>query len=278
MKILVVDRDTIAATPLINYLEGAGYQVTYETVRKTAMEKLNAEHFDVIIIDPAPLPSVREFTMPLRWEQKEDYFYMILAGHDFSDYDVVHSGMNAKISKPYNFEDIESKLSDAKRLIHFMNGLNHGNSGMTDTKIFGQRALYQLVLSALDRSYRYNEQAFLLVISITNLPQIIQAHGDQILYQLLNTLGDFLSKLHRLSDYLGRDDDGDFVLLILRPAADSEPYDAIDRFKTALEDFQSQINLQTKPDFQLELWSLPAAEQQQKFILTSQQNNRKTLL
>lgn len=274
MNILIVDRDMIAAQPLISYLEGAGYSVAYESVRKTALERLNSEHFDVILIDPAPLPSVREFTMPLRWEQKDNYFYMILAGHDFSDYDVVHSGMNAKIAKPYNFDEIEEKLTDAKRLNHFMNGLNHGDSGMTDTKIFGQRALYQLVLSALDRAYRYNEQAFLLVISVPNLKEISQRHGAEVVGQLNEAMGDYLSKLHRLSDFLARDDEGDFVLLILRPAADSEPYDAIDRFRIALEDFQSQINLQIKPEFQLELWSLPAAKLEQKFELKFSEGRR----
>lgn len=269
MRILIIDRDTIAAQPLVNYLEGAGYRVTHETVRKTALDRFHAEHFDVIFVDPAPLPSVREFTMPLRWEQKEDYFYMILSGHHFDTYDVVHSGMNARISKPYDFADIERKLIDAKRLIGFMNGLSHGEGSLTDSRIFGQRALYQLVLSALDRAYRYNEQAFLLMIGIPNLDRIVQRHGAETVPQLMTALGDFLSKLHRLSDFLGRDNEGNYVLLILRPAADSEPYDAIDRFRTALEDFRDRIELQVKPDFRLALWSLPNAGIEQEFLLST---------
>lgn len=268
MNILIVDRDTVAVQPLITYLEGAGYTVVHETVRRAATERLNHEHFPVIILDPAPLPSAREFTMPLRWEQKDNYAYMILAGHDFDENTVVHNGMNAHISKPYDFEEVERKLADARRLIAFMDGLRHGEGALTDSHIFGQRALFQLALSALDRAYRYNEKAFLLVITVTNQSQIVDRHGAEVGTQLTGAIGDFLSKLHRLSDFLGRDDQGNHVLLILRPAADSEPFDAIDRFRTALEDFQDRVDLQTRPDFQLELWSLPAAMLEQEFTLT----------
>lgn len=267
MNILIVDRDQLAAQPLINHLEGRGYTVVHESVRKAALERIAQEKFDVIFIDPAPLPSAREFTVPLRWEQRDDYFYVILMGHQFDESDVIRSGTNGKISKPYDFAQIDAEMANAVRLTELMSDLRLGEGIATDSQIFGQRALYQLVLSALDRSYRYHEQAFLLIINMTNMDEIKAAYGDSVTEELTAGLGKFLSKLHRLSDFLGRHGVAEYVLLILRPAVDSEPHDAIDRFKTALGDFQDQVALQIKPAFRLELLSLPSAEQLEKIDL-----------
>jgi PleD family two-component response regulator len=260
MRILIVDRDQNAAENLYAHLERQGHEVVHETVRKNAQERLATEKFDIIFIDPAPLPSVREFTLPLRWDQHEDYFYLVLTGHEVDDTTVMRSGMNAKLAKPYHPTEIDRVMGDATRLIEFMSRLRTGNASPTDSRIFGQRAFYQLTLSALDRAYRYHEQAFLLVISLTNLEAVISQAGEAVASQVLNELGNFLSKLHRLSDFLGHTGHDEYMLLILRPAADTEPQDAVERFETALRDFQDQIALRVKPSFEVSLWALPSAE------------------
>jgi PleD family two-component response regulator len=260
MRILIVDRDLAAAEALQNHLQSRGHEVVHETVRRGAQERLASEKFEIIFIDPAPLPTVREFTLPLRWNQHDEYFYLILTGHEVNDDTVLRSGMNAKLAKPYNPAEIDRVMLDATRLIEFMALLRTGQAIQANDRIFGQRAFHQLILSALDRTYRYHEQAFLLVIRLTNFEDIIQRCGEALAGQVLQELGNFLSKLHRLSDFLGHSGYDEYMLLILRPGADSEPQDAVDRFETALRDFQDQITLPVKPCFEVSLWMLPSAE------------------
>src|SRR5688572_7554399 len=97
MKIIIVDRDHLTAQLLQNRLETEGHQVVVEHVRKDALERIAQEEFDVMIIDPAPLPSARQMTLPLRWEQRSGYFYLILMTHESNPQEVVHCGLNDEI-------------------------------------------------------------------------------------------------------------------------------------------------------------------------------------
>jgi PleD family two-component response regulator len=266
MNILIVDRDQNAAEMLQNMLESQGHHVAHETVRKGAQERLNNEQFDIIFIDPAPLSSAREFAMPLRWEQHDDYFYLVLTGHDANDAEanVVRSGMNTYLVKPFHAPQVDRVLQNATRLIEFMRRLRTQKASLTDSQIFGQRGFYQLVLSALDRAYRYHEQAFLLVIRLNNIETLAAQAGPEVAANVLAELGKFLSRLHRLSDFLGHTGSDEYMLLILRPAVDTEPHDAVERFGTALHDFQEEMAQRVIPGFKLdlnlELWALPSAE------------------
>lgn len=263
MKVLIVDRDRLASQALQTQLESEGHSVMIEPVRSAAMDLINQQSFDVIAIDPAPLASVRQMTLPLRWEQRADYFYLVLMGHDLDDEEVVRSGMNDRIQKPFAAPAIQQTMANAARLSNFMNRLQAGSAVTTDPRIFAPRIFYQLVLSALDRAYRYGEQAYLLSIRITNLDLLRVRLGDEQARNIVFELGNYLGKLHRISDFLGHTDEAEFVLLLLRPAVDREPQDAAERFTIALQDFQSQISqlgaAMGIPEFSLELWILPSA-------------------
>lgn len=258
MKILIVDRDRLTSQLLQNRLESEGHEVVAEPVRKEALDKVAHENFDVVIIDPAPLPSARPMTLPLRWEQRSGYFYLILMGHESKPEEVVHCGLNDQIIKPFDWQEVSAKLANAQRMNHFMRRLCETEEIQSDTVVFGKRAFYQLVLSALDRSYRYGEQAFLLVIRITNPEVIAAVAGEAGLRDTINAAGEYLSKLHRRSDFLGHTDVSEYILLLLRPAVDTEPQDATDRFAIALRDFQEQFAADARPEFAVELWALPS--------------------
>lgn len=261
MHIIIVDRDRISAQILQTRLEEAGHSVVVEAVRKTALDMLQNQDFDVVMIDPAPLPSVRQFVLPLRWEQSTVYLYMVLLSHELhNESDVVRNGMNAQLVKPYDWQQCDVVLYNASRFTDFMKRLRASRQHMSDSHIFGQQAFYQLVLSALDRAYRYGEQAYLLSISLMNVQNISQRLGDAAVDAFIDELGTYLSHLHRMSDFLGRTDRGEYVLLLLRPAVDTEPQDAADRFALALNDFIAQASLPIKPAIDVELWALPSSQ------------------
>ena len=260
MKILIVDRDRLASQLLQNRLEGEGHQVTVEPVRKTAFELVDQQPFDIIAFDPAPLPSARQVTLPLRWEQRAEYLYLIQLGHDINHEEVVRCGLNDAIAKPFDWSEVSQKIANAQRLTGFMNRLTSTQEVKSVSEfVFGKRALCKLVLSALDRACRYGEQGFLLTIRMDNLSEIAQRVGEEKALNLLAETEKYLSKLHRLSDFLGHTDTAEYTLLLLRPAVDTEPQDAAERFSIALREFQVQYNRPEQPHFIIELWELPSA-------------------
>lgn len=268
MKILIIDRDRDAVLSLQTWLEAEGHTVTVEPVRKTALEMINEQSFDLIAIDPAPLSSVRQIALPLRWEQREDYFYLVLLGHDIEDAEVIRSGMNDKVAKPFYVESVQRVVKNAERLTAFMNKLRVGENLSYQDRVFSQRAFYQLVLSALDRAYRYAEQAYLLIIRVDNYQDIAARLGPERMMVFHRELSTYLSKLCRISDFLGHSDEAEFGLLLLRPAVDREPQDAAERFAIALRDFQSQNESSgIIPRFTIDLWALPSGEESEQIRL-----------
>lgn len=258
MNILLVDRDRLAVQSLQQWLESEGHSVVVEPVRKTALDLINEQHFDLVAIDPAPLPSVRQIALPLRWEQRDRYLYLVQLGHDINDADVVRSGMNDKILKPFTLEPVQQVIRNAERLITFMNGLRQSELPAYEGDAFSPKALQRLVLSALDRAYRYGEQAYLLLISVSNFDELRHHMGDEAAGAWIVDLSAYLSKLCRISDFLGHASTAEFGLLLLRPAADREAQDAAERFAIALKDYQIQQNLVINPCFNIDLLMLPS--------------------
>lgn len=251
MKILIIDRDPLATQLLQSRLQNDGHEVVAEPVRKVALEMMGQEQFDTILIDPAPLPSVRQVTLPLRWEQSAHYFYIMQISHSPEPDEVVQAGLNDCIAKPFDWQEVAAKMQNAERLVGLMKHLHESpevpsNEGI----IFGKRALYQLMLSALDRAYRYDEKTFLMLVRVTKVKDAA----------LKLKVEKFLSSLHRRSDFLGHVDVTDYALLILRPAVSSEPLDAVDRFGIALREFQQGLAPSDQPHFLLQLWALPSAQ------------------
>ncbi len=255
MKILIVDRDRLASQLLQNRLESEGHQVTVEPVRKAAFELFEQQPFDIVAFDPAPLPSARQVTLPLRWEQRVDYPYLIQLGHDIDPVEVVRCGLNDAIAKPFDWKEVVDKVANAKRLTDYMNRLTRTSEVKSVSEfVFGKRTFCKLVLSALDRACRYGEQGFLLIIRLENLDFISQRHGEAKAMQMLGEVENYLGKLHRLSDFLGHTETSEYTLLLLRPAVDTEPQDALERFSIALREFQARYNGMDTPNFPIELW------------------------
>jgi PleD family two-component response regulator len=260
MKILIIDRDQLTTQLLQSRLQNEGHEVVSEPIRKQALELLAANHsFDVIMIDPAPLPSVRQVTLPLRWEQREHYFYILQLSHSPEPDEVTQAGLNDVIAKPFDWQDVAEKMTNAERLVTLMKYLSTTPEIHSDGTIFGKRAFYQLVLSALDRAYRYDEKGFLMLIQISNVDKLREKLGSEGLKPLQEKMEAFLSTLHRRSDYLGHIDKASYALLIMRPAISSEPLDAVDRIGLALREFQNTLTADEHMDFLIQLWALPSA-------------------
>lgn len=261
MKILIIDRDRTAALALQTKLSEGGHYIVIEPVRRQAIELLAQDVFDVIFIDPAPLPTAREITLQQRWEQRDRYQYQVLMGHSPDPQEVMRAGLNAILQKPVDMAQVDKLVQDAERLLQFAHKLqNKPELHVIDERLFGRRAMAQLILSALDRTYRYGEQAFLLKINLVNGETLQARFGDEYMLNLRRNFMAYIGEMRRMSDLLGQTDQDECVLLMQRPWQPNEPRDATERFAVALNEFRDEpANQAQYAEFMLSLWELPSA-------------------
>ncbi|HEY1096946.1 MAG TPA: hypothetical protein VGF14_06865 [Alphaproteobacteria bacterium] len=261
MKILIIDRDREAALALQTKLSEGGHHIVIEPVRRQAIELLAQEAFDCIFIDPAPLPTAREITLQQRWEQRERYQYQVLMGHNPDPQEVMRAGLNSILPKPFDPARIDELAKNAERLLQFAHKLQSGPElQKVDERLFTRRAMAQLILSALDRTYRYGEQAFLLKINLINGEALQASMGPDYLLNLRRSFMDYIGEMRRMSDLLGHTDTDECVLLMQRPWQPNEPRDATERFAAALNEYRDDpANNAQHAEFMLSLWELPSA-------------------
>lgn len=77
MKILVIDRDTLATQLIRSRLETAGHNIVEEAVKNNAIERLQREDFDAVFFDPAPLNNARPVVLGIR-RSVRNYPYIVL--------------------------------------------------------------------------------------------------------------------------------------------------------------------------------------------------------
>lgn len=260
MKILIMDRDRLTTQLLTSKLEDE-HEVVVEPVKKNAMALLEKEAFDIVMMDPAPMPSAKPMAMQLRWRKSDHYTYLLLLTHEATMEEVVRSGMNDFLLKPFDPSQLKEKIQNAQWLINFNNRLKDENDIRTYKDVFGKRPFVQLVLSSLDRAFRYSEKAFLIFIQLDNYDDIKKQHSPDKADKVINMIADYLSDLRRMSDFLARTHDNEFAILMQRPWDETEPRDAAERFILAMQEFVSKHDLGgITPKFQIKLVELPTAK------------------
>lgn len=259
MRICILDRDRASAHFLVEQLTLLGHEVIVEQSKQAAMQRLETERFDIALIDPAPLPTAKPMALQLRWKNRENYLFLMLLTHDSENAEVIRAGLNDYIAKPLRLEDVKKKIGNAVRLINFYDKLMNDDDIRTQGVVFGKKPIAQLLLSALDRTYRYEEQAFLLNIEVENYHQIAEQYGEEVRDKVMGQVSDYLTQIRRMSDFLSRSDHHEFSLLMQRPEAESEASDAARRFVIALQEYQNGDL--PRATFRIRLFELPMAHE-----------------
>jgi PleD family two-component response regulator len=259
MQILIMDRDRLSTQLLSSKLVEWGHDVVVEPARQDALKRIENEIFDVVLIDPAPLPSPRQIVLPIRRMNLPHYLYLILLTHNNDIDEVIRAGMNDYIAKPLNIEDAREKINNAKTIVSFDRKLRDQSKDIrTNGVVFGKRPFIHLFMAALDRANRYSEQSFLIFFHVSNYDELEQTVGAEKAQIATDQTAEFLSSLRRQSDFLARTDKHEFVLLMQRPGAASEPVDAANRYILALKEFEARHSLENIViKFHIQLVELP---------------------
>ncbi len=258
MKILVIDRDSLAPQLIRSKMEEANHTVVEESVKNNAMERLEKEKFDTIFLDPSPLTNARPLVLSIR-RSARDYSYVVLTAQDIEKEEALRSGANDLLPKPMDNRKLEEIAANAERLMALIKRIGDESEDFPSAGgVIAKSAFNQLFLSALDRADRYGEQSYLVFIGIKNYTEIRDLDGVQAAQYSAAKLSQYLVRLRRQSDIIAQTGKSEYCLMLQRPQYETEPMEAANRFGEALaklEDISSSP--QSEVETYVRLISLP---------------------
>lgn len=271
MKILIVDRDDIAAHLIKSRLEPLGHTVEIHP-DKSNLEDVVRLGWDIVFIDPSPMTSIQPMAMQVRRASRNN-LYMVLLSNTLSFSDAVGAGFNDAVSKPLD----PTAVLDIVERAEFMNNLlRHLSNDEIDFPsaggVIAKSAYNQLFLSCIDRAGRYGETANTIFITFKNFKEITAKDGSYDAEMIAAKLAQHLVRIRRQSDIIAQVRENEYALLLLRPMSESEPVEAANRFAESLS---KCIDLPTTPYMDVELnvtlLSLPQGKKVVEHKLTLRQ-------
>jgi DNA-binding response OmpR family regulator len=270
MKILVVDRDELAASMIKSRLEPIGHQIVCQAGRTEGLDELAQQDFDLVFIDPSPQLHVKSLVLSIR-KQIRYYPYLVVMSDHLTVTEALSSGCNDLLPKPLNPAQLDLITDNARRLSATLKLLNDSKEDFPSAGgIIAKSAINQLVLSCIDRADRYGEKTYMLMIELLNYKEIVANRGVSEADFSAARLAQYLVKLRRASDIIGQIRGASYTLLLLRPSTANEPLEAASRFAESLSranDLTSGSGL--KLELSVELVELPTGAQlvQHQFTL-----------
>lgn len=234
MKILVVDRDTLATQMIKSKLEARGHAVVLEPVKNNAIERLGKERFETVFFDPAPLNNARPIVLGVRRSARM-FTYVVLMSSDMDENEALRSGANDMLKKPLDASQLDRITANSARLLELIARIGDEREDFPSAGgVIAKSAFNQLFLSSLDRADRYGERSYLVFIGIRNYQEIVDMDGAYAAEYAAAKLSQYLVRLRRQSDIIAQTGKSEYCLMLQRPVYETEPMEAAKRFAEAL--------------------------------------------
>ncbi len=272
MKILIVDRDEIAANLIKSRLEPLGHIVHIHPEKGESLDAIVRDGWDIIFLDPAPLTSIKQMTMQIRRNVRRNV-HLVLLSDTLDKAEAIKGGFNEFLAKPINPTVVESIIDRAEFMIGLMRHLANDSIDFPSAGgVIAKSAYNQLFLSCIDRAGRYGEMAHTIFISFENYNTIASNDGSYDAEMIAAKLAQHLVRIRRQSDIIAQIRANEYALLLLRPLNESEPIEAANRFAESLS---KCTDLPTTPYMDVELsvtlLSLPEGEKVVEHKITLRQ-------
>ncbi len=217
-------------------LENLGHEFVIETVKNEGIERAGKEKFDIILVDPSPMKDAQAIVMGIR-RATINYPYVILMTSGDMTYDeVVQNGCNDFISIPISKEEMSQKVSNAQSLLGFFEHLSDLETDFPSAGgIISKSAFNQLCLSALERTGRHNEKAYVLSITVDNYQEVKNLDGNYVAEYCVSKMAHHMAKMRRQSDIVGQTDVHEYAILLQRTEHEREAVQAAKRFVVAFD-------------------------------------------
>lgn len=269
MKILVIDRDTLATQLIRSRLESKGHTIVEEPVKNNAIALLEKDNYQAVFIDPAPLNNARPVVLGIR-RAIQNYPYVILMSQDMPRDEALRAGANEIMLKPIDHSGLERVMENAERLTSLIKRIGNEKEDFPSAGgVIAKSAFNQLFLSCIDRADRYGERSFLVFIGVSNYQDIVAMDGAYAAEYATAKLSQYLVRLRRQSDIIAQTGKNEFCLMLQRPLYETEPMEAANRFADALRRFDDICaSDNVKVEVTVTLVDLPVGNQYVEHVVT----------
>lgn len=216
-KILIVDDSSEVLEKTNNLLTEVGYQVTPCTSGEEALEKLEQERFDLVLLD-VNMPSLNGFDVCLKIRQRfalDDLPVIFLTSREDSDSisQGFHSGASDFVSKSAMSDILLARVNVHIRLSKTLRFLR--DISLTDdlTGCYNRRHAMFSLREWFSRSLRYGTHFSMIYFDLNGLKQINDKYGHQAGDLLLRSVVNACKDLLRESDMLFRMGGDEFMVL-----------------------------------------------------------------
>jgi len=245
-RILVVDDDMSLLDTIKSGLSLRGYQCKAAMSATIALELLNKDLFDMMIIDIV-LPDMSGFELTTKAKKiKPDMAIIIMTGYidEFSYEDAIESGASDFIKKPFSGKELIARIEHAK-----MHERLHDISLHDElTGLYNRRGFFTLAEHLLKTAKRQQTGLFMLYCDLDGLKGINDVLGHQKGDWALIDTANILKETFRGSDIIARIGGDEFVIMPIETTGDNLEV-VINRLQKAVE----MDNTKSKREYKLSI-------------------------
>lgn len=239
MKVLIADDDALSRKILEDCLSEWGYDIL--------MAHNGNEAWDILEKIDRPNMAVLDWMMPgmdgveicrnLRQLKLPNYVYVILLTARSKREDVIsglESGADDYIIKPFNREELKSRLKIGQRIIELEHRILRLASTDYLTGLLNRRAFLERLERELNRCQREASPMGIIIMDIDHFKRVNDNFGHQVGDLVLQELSHTLVELCRVYDFTGRYGGEEFIVCL--PGADKwNTYQIAERMRSTIE-------------------------------------------
>lgn len=190
-RILLVDDDPAILTVLEDLMALFGFESETAANGFEAIEKLEQDFFHIVLTDMVMDGMDGMALLKYIHSNYPSIKVMITTGYDrtYSYTDVIKAGASDFISKPFNFDELEAKISRLVREIELMRQLELLSISDGLTGLYNRRYFDSKILEEVRRADRQSHNLFLAVLDVDNLKAINDKYGHLAGDKLLQAVG-----------------------------------------------------------------------------------------
>ena len=222
-KLLIVDDDPDCLEIISEALRWEGYQISTARSGHEALEKLQAESHDLVVLD-VNMPGMNGIQTVKGLRRRHNYVSVLFISGNNSSEAVIEgldAGADDYIAKPFDPLEMLARVRTQLRIKDLNDQLRAANEKLKElvdiddlTGLFNMRSLYQRLEFEMGRARRFNRQVCVVMMDMDFFKSVNDGHDHLFGSFVLTEVGAIVKKTIRNID-IGARYGGDEFLIVL---------------------------------------------------------------